>query len=277
MYIYAKQKLQLDSILQSLGQYNQMTNSINLIDNSNSNDSYSNNNTKNTSINNENNALIQETIIKTEIRDEIEDISTFDENNLISTADTMVNIGENILNDIANNSIINEITIKTELFEEHINESLEKESYNQETDLIDKEDISMNHDNESALSQGNSIENNLNIQSFNNSSTPTENVDSNDKRSFKCDLCLKAFTNFTNLKIHLRIHTGDKPFKCPYCPKTCTRSGNLKIHLRIHTGDKPFKCSKCPKAFTTSSHLKDHHRTHTGKTILEHIHLRTKS
>ena len=84
MCIYAKQKQQIDSILetvQSSGRYNQMINNINLKDNSNSKD------TRNTMTNNENdfenildyNTVIQEKIIKTEMHDEIEDISIFED------------------------------------------------------------------------------------------------------------------------------------------------------------------------------------------------------
>ena len=130
MCIYAKQKQHIYSILETLqssGQYNQMINNINLIDNSNINDSYIND-TMNTLITNENdlenildnNAIIQDTEIKTEMQDEIEDISTFNENddnsfynNNINMTDTTIN-GENVLDDIANNSLSNEITIKTE-------------------------------------------------------------------------------------------------------------------------------------------------------------------
>ncbi|ENN80388.1 hypothetical protein HUJ04_009157 [Dendroctonus ponderosae] len=86
-----------------------------------------------------------------------------------------------------------------------------------------------------------------------------------DDKRYKCCNCQKAFRDNTQLKVHARKHTGEKPFECKVCQKKFTVNGNLNKHMRIHTGERRFECTDCGKKFTQFAHLEDHLKTHSGE------------
>ncbi|CAO2627171.1 Zinc finger protein 667 [Lemmus lemmus] len=90
------------------------------------------------------------------------------------------------------------------------------------------------------------------------------NIHSEDK-PFKCNKCSKVFGRQSFLTEHQRIHTGEKPYQCEECGKAFSHRISLTRHKRIHSEDRPYECDQCGKAFSQSAHLAQHERIHTGE------------
>ncbi|XP_073467768.1 uncharacterized protein [Aquarana catesbeiana] len=85
-----------------------------------------------------------------------------------------------------------------------------------------------------------------------------------DKR-FSCTECGKCFRFNSNLYVHRRSHTGEKPYSCSECGKCFSLKCNLYRHQRTHMVEKPLSCSECGKCFSEKSNLYNHHKLHTGE------------
>ncbi|XP_064627765.1 zinc finger protein 431-like [Lineus longissimus] len=80
---------------------------------------------------------------------------------------------------------------------------------------------------------------------------------------WQCKICGARAASYKELRYHTQArHKTDGCFKCEICSYSSPQTSDVKKHMRKHTGEKPFICQKCGKAFADHSNMRKHQAVH---------------
>ncbi|XP_013135854.1 PREDICTED: zinc finger protein 585B-like [Papilio polytes] len=82
------------------------------------------------------------------------------------------------------------------------------------------------------------------------------------EKTDKCSFCDYKASNAEQVKIHERLHTGERPFSCGQCDAEFHRKSSYLQHIAIHLPEKTVQCSQCPARFKSLTLMRIHLHRH---------------
>ena len=79
---------------------------------------------------------------------------------------------------------------------------------------------------------------------------PDDPIKAKNRNSYECTVCGLRCASLTNLTVHSRIHTGERPYSCSVCNKSFIHKGNLNKHVRNVHKTHHSKDAFCKSEFT---------------------------
>lgn len=100
----------------------------------------------------------------------------------------------------------------------------------------------------------------LTIMSSNDNSSYEGALDHND--NIRPSTSIQKSTGATSSVRRGRRRSSNSTLPCPTCGELYSRRDNLRVHQRVHSGEKPFKCEYCGARFRWVGVLRTHEATH---------------
>lgn len=100
----------------------------------------------------------------------------------------------------------------------------------------------------------------LRIMSSNDNSSYERALDQND--NIRPSTSIQKSTGATSSVRRGRRRSSNSTLPCPTCGELYSRRDNLRVHQRVHSGEKPFKCEYCGARFRWVGVLRTHEATH---------------
>ena len=72
-------------------------------------------------------------------------------------------------------------------------------------------------------------------------------------------------TNYYKATVGTNIQKPLNKEKCSFCDYTCPQKSDMRKHIRIHTGERPYPCPHCPYRAVQKHHLDNHVMGHFNK------------